>query len=44
MEAKMRDAALIVKSDGSHFAFLEFLPEFLAIIDSFLKPEKAAGC
>ena len=44
MEAKMRDAALIVKPDGSHFAFLEFLPEFLAIIDSFLKPEKAAGC
>ncbi len=42
MESKMRDAALIVKPGGTHFAYLEFLPEFLAICDSFLAPEKAA--
>lgn len=40
MAEKMRDAALIVKDGGSHFAFIEFLPEFLAITDSFLRPEK----
>lgn len=40
MADRMRDAALIVKKGGSHFAFLEFLPEFLAIVDSFLQPEK----
>lgn len=40
MADRMRDAALIVKKGGSHFAFLEFLPEFLAITDSFLQPEK----
>lgn len=44
MESKMRDAALIVKPGGTHFAFLEFLPEFLAICDSFLQPEKIADC
>lgn len=41
MASKMQDAALIVKQNGTHFAFLEFLPEFLAICDSFLAPEKA---
>jgi pimeloyl-ACP methyl ester carboxylesterase len=43
MEKKMRDAALIVKNGGTHYAFLEFLPEFLAITDSFLKSEKGFG-
>jgi pimeloyl-ACP methyl ester carboxylesterase len=43
MAKKMRDAALIVKNGGTHYAFLEFLPDFLAITDSFLKPEKGLG-
>lgn len=40
MEKQMKNAALIVKKGGTHFAFLEFLAEFLAITDSFLQPEK----
>ncbi len=40
MAKQMQDAALIVKKGGTHFAFLEFLPEFLAIADNFLQPEK----
>ncbi len=40
MAAKMQDAALIVKKGGTHFAFIEFLPEFLAIADSLFKAEK----
>lgn len=40
MAAKMQDAALIVKKGGSHFAFLEFQAEFLAIADSLFKAEK----
>lgn len=43
MEQKMQDAALIVKEEGTHFAYLEYLPEFLAICDSFLGPEKKMG-
>ena len=41
MAKQMRDAALIVKKGGTHYAFLEFLPDFLAIADNFLQPERA---
>lgn len=40
MAETMADAALIVKKGGTHFAFLEFLPEFLAIADSLFAAEK----
>lgn len=40
MAAMMKDAALIVKKGGTHFAFLEFLPEFLAIADSLFGAKK----
>lgn len=40
MAEKMQDAALIVKKGGTHFAFLEYRAEFLAIADSLFKAEK----
>lgn len=40
MAREMKDAALIVKNGGTHFAFLEYQAEFLAIADSLFKAEK----
>jgi pimeloyl-ACP methyl ester carboxylesterase len=39
METKMKDAGLVVMKNSSHYAYLENLQNFLAVIDSFLKPE-----
>lgn len=41
MEQKMQDAALIVKKGGTHFAYLEYLTDFLAIAESLFKAEKS---
>lgn len=40
MVGTMKDAALIVKKGGTHFAFLEFQAEFLAIADSLFGAKK----
>ncbi len=40
MAAEMKDAALIKQVGATHYAFLERLPNFLAVTDSFLTPEK----
>lgn len=40
MEKQMQDAALIVKKGGTHFAYLEFLADFLAVADSLFSAEK----
>ena len=38
MEAEIADAGLVVLKNSGHFAFLEQQSQFLAIVDSFLKP------
>lgn len=39
MEAEMKDAGLVVMKNSTHYAYLENLGNFLAVVDSFLKPE-----
>ena len=39
MEANMKDAGLVVMKNSTHYAYLENLGNFLAVTDSFLKPE-----
>ncbi|MGI5824332.1 MAG: alpha/beta fold hydrolase [Bacillota bacterium] len=39
MEKNMRDAGLVIMKNSTHYAYLENLPNFLAVVDSFLKPE-----
>ncbi len=39
MEKLMRDAGLVVRKNSAHYAYLEQLPNFLAVVDSFLQPE-----
>ena len=43
MEKSIPDAALIRLEGGSHFAYLEQLPRFLAIVHNFLT-EESQGC
>ena len=38
MEKEIADAGLVVLKNSGHFAFLEQQSQFLAIVDSFLKP------
>jgi pimeloyl-ACP methyl ester carboxylesterase len=39
MEKKIPDAGLVVFKNTGHYAFLENLPHFLAVVDSFFKNE-----
>ncbi len=39
MEANMQNAGLIVMKGATHYAYLERLQNFLAVLDSFLQPE-----
>ena len=40
MEREMADAGLIVMKGATHYAYLERLGNFLAVLDSFLQPER----
>lgn len=39
MERLMQDAGLVMMKNSTHYAYLENLGNFLAVVDSFLKPE-----
>ncbi len=41
-EKNIPDAGLVVAKGAGHYAYLEQLPFFLAVIDSFLQPERGA--
>lgn len=40
MEKMMQDAGLVVRKNATHYAYLENLSNFLAVVDSFLQPEE----
>lgn len=44
MEKNMQDAGLVVMKNSTHYAYLENLGNFLAVADSFLKPESNKNC
>ena len=42
MEKEIRDSGLVVYENAGHFAYLERLPNFVAVVSHFLLSEETA--